>query len=236
MAKSSNIKISYKDLIRACQFYAQKEERDCVYPEALNGTQTKFGDPKSMTKAISSLLSIWHLVFYRFGNFSQEKLEECITDNLPALKNYQYLNLREFNLTESESDNIRLLFDSFLDATAGKNSKFTRRSPTAVSKTLNLIAPCLFPLWDEAISLAYDCWWVYSDFGANDYINFMQISKSQIFEILDEYMRVNSIADLKTAEQRLISECLAISGNRYSKSLLKIIDEYNYAKYTKNWL
>lgn len=232
----TKLKISYKDLIRACQFYAQKENRDYIYPKALNATQANFGDPKKMANAISELLKIWHLTFYRFGMFSEEKLEECITTNLTALYNYRFLNIRNFDLNESNSDDISRLFHSFLDALAGENSKFTRKSPTAVSKALNLIAPALFPLWDEAISQAYDCWWVYSDFGTIKYLDFSNILKSQVSGILNEYMNINSITNIESAEKRLISECQEISGNRYEKSLLKIIDEYNYAKYTKNWI
>jgi hypothetical protein len=131
---------------------------------------------------------------------------------------------------------IEELFTAFLDSTAGKNAKFTRKSPTAVSKALNLLAPKCFPLWDEAISQEYDCWWVYSDFGLPEYIKFMKLAKMECADIVTEYSQTYLIDNLDLAEQKLIQECLSISGTSYDRSLLKIIDEYNYAKYTKNWL
>jgi len=227
--------ISYQDLLKACQFYAQKEQRDYVYPGSITTLQNNFENSSIMAKAISDLLMIWHLNFYRFGMFSQNLLEQCIATKLPLIHEFRLLNIRKLSFADSEVGKIEDLFTGFLDSTAGKNAKFTRRSPTAVSKALNLLAPKCFPLWDEAISQAYDCWWVYSDFGLLEYIKFMKLTKLQCINIVTEYSKAYAINDLDLAEQRLLQECISISGTNYDRSLLKIIDEYNYATYTKQW-
>lgn len=228
--------ISYQDLLKACQFYAKKEQRDYVYPASMTKLKNNFGNSKIMAEAISDLLIIWHLNFYRFGMFSIDILEKCIASKLPLIQEFRLLNIHQLSLADPEVEKIGELFTSFLDSTSGKNVKFTRKSPTAVSKALNLLAPKCFPLWDEAISQEYDCWWVYSDFGLVEYIKFMKLTKSQCVDIVTEYSKVHAISDFDVAEQRLIQECISISGTNYDRSLLKIIDEYNYAKYTKQWL
>jgi len=233
---TETIKISYRDLIKACQYYAQNERRDYVYPNALKKIQSNFGDSKLMADGIADLLDVWHLNFYRFGGFSQDLIEQYINTKLTLMQKYNTVNIRHLTFSDLEIAEVKELFSAFLDATAGVNAKFTRKSPTAVSKTLNLLAPRCFPLWDEAISQAYDCWWVYSDFGVNKYIKFMELSKSQCLSIVNEYSIDYKINDPDLAETKLIQDCNSINQRNYDRSLLKILDEYNYAKYTKNWL
>jgi len=228
--------ISYIDLFKACQFYSQKEERDYVYPAAITKIKNNFGNATIMADAVSDLLKVWHLSFYRFGMFSPILIEQCIRQKLDLIQKYALLNIRQLTFSDSEIAEIKILFSGFLDATAGTNAKFTRKSPTAVSKALNLLSSRCFPLWDEAISQAYDCWWVYSDFGFNEYIKFMALSKTQCIDIVTEFAKTNSISDIDIAEKKLIGECVSLSGTNYDRSLLKTIDEYNYAKYTKQWL
>jgi len=64
----------------------------------------------------------------------------------------------------------------------------------------------------------------------------MELSKMQCIDIVTEFAKTNLISDIDLAENKLIRECVSLSGTNYDRSLLKIIDEYNYTKYTKNWL
>ena len=101
---------------------------------------------------------------------------------------------------------IEKLFNSLVEALKIKNGS----SPVAVSKALHLLAPSFFPLWDDAISKAYGCLWSKSKFACNKYLEFCR--KMQYL--------VNQVKNYKLPKNR---------------SVLKLIDEYNYAKYTKNW-
>jgi len=84
-----------------------------------------------------------------------------------------------------------------------------RRSPVSVTKTLHLLAPNFFPLWDDKIARAYGCY--YNKNPAEKYISFCKITKS--------------IAD-KVKDYIVWSD----------KTLTKLIDEYNYSKYTQRWI
>lgn len=79
----------------------------------------------------------------------------------------------------------------------------------AVAKALHLLAPNFFPLWDETIARAYGCY--YNENPAEKYVLFCKITKT--------------IAD-KVRNYILRSD----------KTLTKLIDEYNYSKYTQGWI
>ncbi|MHA1381330.1 MAG: hypothetical protein ACTSRG_23425 [Candidatus Helarchaeota archaeon] len=86
-----------------------------------------------------------------------------------------------------------------------------RKSAVAVAKALHLLAPNFFPLWDREISNTYEC--NYSDQPAEKYIQFMKLMKKFA-------EKVKNLVNLSYYQK---------------KTLLKLIDEYNYSKYTKMW-
>ena len=92
-----------------------------------------------------------------------------------------------------------------------KEYNLIMKSPVAVAKALHLLAPNFFPLWDDQIAKAYRCY--YDNEPAKEYIKFMKIIK-EMSEKVKEY----------------------VDPSKCSKTLLKLIDEYNYSKYTKNWI
>jgi hypothetical protein len=99
------------------------------------------------------------------------------------------------------------LFNALLEAlsiSSGKSSG--RKSPVSVAKALHLLAPGYFPLWDDKIARAYNCY--YNTLPAEKYYEFCQKMK----RLCEKYKFPQN------------------------ESPLKIIDEYNYAKYTKHWI
>lgn len=82
--------------------------------------------------------------------------------------------------------------------------------PTGASKALHLLAPRFFPLWDGAIAKAYGCAFKPRGRNAAGYRRFMEIAHSQCSHLQ------TSLPD--------------------NANLLKLLDEYNYCKYTKRWL
>lgn len=90
-----------------------------------------------------------------------------------------------------------------------KEMKIIKRSPVSVAKALHLLAPHFFPIWDDKISRAYGCY--YSENPAEQYILFCR--------------------KMKTMEEK-IEDYVTSS----EKSVLKLIDEYNYSKHTKKWI
>src|SRR5262249_11723359 len=82
--------------------------------------------------------------------------------------------------------------------------------PVGAAKTLHLLAPRLFPLWDRAIAEAYDLPLGKAGSNGERYWRFLLISQRQCRELKLEDPRCSSV--------------------------LKSIDEYNYCKHTKGWL
>jgi hypothetical protein len=129
-----------------------------------------------------------------------------------------------------ENDEIRsaLEFIRKRDSASGKNSievrisklgnpqvealeslRLIRRSPVAVSKALHLLAPGFFPLWDGKIARAYKC-----SFEKNP---------------AEKYF-------LFCTKIKLVAEKVIDFDKGRNRSLVKLIDEYNYSKFTKNWM
>jgi hypothetical protein len=82
--------------------------------------------------------------------------------------------------------------------------------PVGAAKALHLLAPTVFPLWDRAIADAYRLALGRAGSNGERYWRFVLISRRQYL-------------GLKREDPDL-------------KSPLKSIDEYNYCKYTKEWI
>ncbi|MBT0160900.1 hypothetical protein G4O51_13050 [Candidatus Bathyarchaeota archaeon A05DMB-2] len=107
------------------------------------------------------------------------------------------------------------------------------KAPVAVSKALHLLAPKFFPLWDNDISKAYGCYWYYSEASADKYLEFMGKMRTLAENVLQSFMNMEG-GSRETAMKTICERC---SRNvPFTKSLLKIIDEYNYSRYSKNWV
>jgi len=85
----------------------------------------------------------------------------------------------------------------------------------AVAKALHLLAPDFFPLWDTDIAITYGSWWAFSDFGALEYVPFCWKMKRLVEHLAD---------------------CNCVRDAVPKRSPLKLIDEYNYSKFTKRWV
>lgn len=169
-----------------------------------------WGNYENMADALGVLLLTWNAAFYRYGSSSLdfEKLEKCIQKNFSIISSFRDRDIS--TLSDSDEKKIRDLFNEFNEAlmiNLGKNKE--RKSPVSVAKALHLLAPKFFPLQDKKISAVYDTY--YSNKPDEKYIEFCEITKFMA-EKMKNY-KVNP-----------------------NKSLIKQIDEYNYAKYTKNWI
>lgn len=152
----------------------------------------------SVAEALDVLLQTWNVSFYRFrGGFNEEdlaKIKALVSDHHAMIEEYGQRSITSLAL--GEEDALRMLFSRFEDVLG----------PVGAAKSLHLLAPLFFPLWDRAIAKAYH---VNLDRGTPDgYISFMRISKEQC-------------------------RVLAEQGAPWP-DLLKALDEYNYCTYVLN--
>jgi len=198
----------FDELSRGVKEYVKNERRNPMYKIAINLVSGSWPNSANVTDGLGVLLLTWNQAFYRYGSFDFNKLEQCIVTNTKKIESFRNRDI--FSLEDSDEKDIIDLFDQFLDALkidGGKNNG--SKSPVSVSKALHLLAPNFFPLWDKEISKAYDCY--YAKNPDMQYIKFCYIMKE--------------IA-IKMKTYRLEQE----------KPVLKVIDEYNYSKFTKNWI
>ena len=195
---------------RRIELYERNEKRGPDYFRALNYISQTWGNPNEMAEGIKLLLHSWHWNFYRFGDFDFNKLRNCIETNLQIIARFKDRDI--YTLLNSEEPEIKELFNQFLDALQGGK----RKSPVAVAKALHLLAPGFFPLWDNDIALEYGYVWNIPGiqapaelFAASDYVSFCWKMK-EIAEGVKDFVP-----------------------NADDRSLLKRIDEYNFARFSR---
>jgi hypothetical protein len=185
------------------------EPRDAMYKTATFLVDHFWGQAAEMADSLGVLLLTWNQAHYRYGSFDFSELEACIRKNPAPLEAYRAKTILQY--TPDDDLIIKGLFLDFLAALAIVEGKSKgKQSPVAVAKALHLLAPGFFPLWDKKIASEYGCY--YSSGAAEKYLQFIEISQS--------------IA-------RVLQSDVAVATG---KTLLKMIDEYNYSKYTKGWV
>ncbi len=204
------MKIPNRDeFLQGCNEFEKHDKRDSMYKVATFLILHFWGKPPEMADGLGVLLLTWNQAFYRYGSFSFDKIERCITSVLPKITSYK--NREIFNLSDADRNDIIGIFKVFLESLqidAGKMQG--KKSPVAVAKALHLLAPNFFPLWDNKIARAYGCY--YNKNPAEKYFSFCLITKTVAYVVRD-YINRNS-----------------------DKTVIKLIDEYNYSKYTKGWI
>jgi hypothetical protein len=196
-------------LVSGSKAFELHEPRDAMYKTATFLVGHFWGRPAEMADGLGVLLLTWNQAHYRYGSFDFNKLETCIRKNFTTLEGYRSKTILQYALEDDPI--IKRLFDELLAALAIAEGKSKgKQSPVAVAKALHLLAPGFFPLWDKKIATEYNC--CYSAPAAEKYVAFMKISQSVAHSI-------RSGVALPTG-----------------KTLLKLMDEYNYSKHTKGWV
>jgi hypothetical protein len=168
-----------------------------------------WGRPRDIADGMGVLLLTWNQAFYRYGSFDFALLEEALRANMALIEGLR--PRRILSLVEADEPKIKRLFLAFLDALRIKEGKKKDcKSPVAVAKALHLLAPNFLPLWDDKIARANDCYYhVHPD---QKYVAFAY--------------KMQSLA--RRLQEHVPPDC--------GRTFLKLIDEYNYAKYTKGWI
>jgi len=196
-------------VLRGSEAFERKEPRDAMYKVATFLVDHFWGYAAKMADSLGVLLLTWNQAHYRYGPFDFASLENCIAKNMAVLERYRARTILTYT-ADDKPDVVALFRDFILALEIAEGTSCGRKSPVAVAKALHLLTPGFFPIWDKKIASIYSCDYSYNP--EECYIEFINIS----------LMIARSL-------QILI---LPTPG----KTLLKIIDEYNYAKFTKGWI
>jgi hypothetical protein len=225
--------LKYNQLVSGSKAFVENERRDAMYKVSTYLINQFWGKPEDITDALGVLLLTWNQALYRYGSFSSDSLENCLTKNMKEIEGYRQRDI--FSYSASDNVSIVKLFNELLEAL--KTEDKGRKSPVAVAKALHLLAPNFFPLWDVKIAEeGYNCLWGASFEGSDMYLILIQKTQQQIDEIIQSYTGLSGL-DLNEKKDTLKEICANCSSNLpFKKSIIKIIDEYNYAKFTKKWI
>lgn len=205
----TRIMIAPSEFQKGVKAFQESEPRDAMYKTATFLVNHFWGKPKNMADGMGTLLLTWNQAFYRYGSFDFGCLENVIENNICDIEKLRNRDIQ--SLDTADEPVIKELFCDFLVAIRIKEGrKKDCKSPVAVAKALHLLAPNFFPLWDDKIARAYGCY--YKNDPEQKYLDFAFKMKT-----------------LSLQFQNHIPACT-------NKTFLKLIDEYNYAKYTKKWV
>ncbi|MFL6674755.1 MAG: hypothetical protein ACJ8LG_15860 [Massilia sp.] len=182
--------------------------REVVYKTATFLVSHYWGNQREVADGLGILLLTWNQAFYRYGAFSFEALESCIRRNNQKLDEFRTRTIADFD--DRDAPRVKKIFKEFLDCLAIENgAKAGVSSPVAAAKALHVLAPHFFPLWDNKIARAYNCY--YAQNPADKYLKFLRVTKEMAASLL-------------------------LQPKQNGRSALKIVDEYNFARFTRNWV
>ena len=197
-----------EEFCRGLEAYERNERRGCVYFEALNQVSQFWGNPDGMAQGISALIRSWNR-FY--ANFDFDRLVNCIDIILPLINEFRDRDID--SLSNGDSEKIKQIFNQFLNAL--KRRSDGQGSAVSVAKAFGLLAPNFLPIWDSTIAWRYGCLYYIVEAAPPKYVTFCWKMKG-ISEKVKDY------------------EC--VRNPNPNRSLLKMIDEYNYSKFTGEWI
>jgi len=231
-------------VIRVEKFEREFWFGDCVYFAALDRLQPVQADLKKLTK--DEMTHVVKMFLVQWGSMTRivnqkhidwGKLAENLRENAGSLEHLSDKELLHCNFNDLEvRDSINGLYES-LDQkwshtqviNSGKNAGQKRKvksgiGPTSISKTLHLLNPRLFIMWDENVrnDLEFKS-------GASEYLRFLTYSKDLLISCLSEGI------DTSRDDKEVVQDIVAYSKSRLNdeiltmykqKTVAKLIDEY----------
>jgi len=188
--------------------YEKHIPKDQIYKLATHIVDEFWGKYDEMSIGLGILLMTWNKSLYIEGKVDFDNLENCIERNFTLIENFRERNIS--SLDSKDDEEIKKLFMDFYQVlrtliTEGR----IKRSPAAVSRILNLLAPDFFPLWNKKIAEGYK--FNYENNPEENYLKFCYLNKELVAVLEGKF-------------------------DTSKKNILKRIDEYNYSKFTKRWI
>jgi hypothetical protein len=208
-------KLSWDVLDEAHTEFLKLEPRDAVYKISTRLIRESWNDDSEVSNALGVLLLTWNAAFCRYSILNYPSIEDVINRHRKELN-----ELRELDISELKEDMkvvVKSIYTDFLYALKSKgkggvkNRPKVSYSPVSTAKSLHLLCPRFFPLWDNRIAKGYGCHWENSKNSFEDYWKFMNINYEQVASIRNQSPEPESLKEI---------------------GILKLIDEYNYVHFT----
>jgi hypothetical protein len=183
--------------------FEQNEPRDLFYRAATELVDLAIQQATSLNlaEALAVLLQTWNRAFYQYHKFDAQHfsdIERVVNKHVQSLAVQRSRSIESF--CDQDEAAIGEIFANFEQVLG----------PVGAAKSLHLLAPRFFPLWDRSIAYAYDLALQQRGRNTKRYLDFMQITKDQ---------------------------SVALGGEKaIGRNPLKALDEYNYCRYTKGWI
>jgi hypothetical protein len=198
----SNHQITVIDIANARTAYETNEPRDLFYKVATELVSLSLANKTVLliSESIAVLLQTWNREYYRFRKFDAQHfadIDKLLSTQKIALAEARGKNIQ--HLTHAEETFAKQMFKAFE----------TVLGPVGAAKSLHLLAPDYFPIWDRTIAAAYVGILGKTGTNSNRYWQMMGYASQQ-------------------------AHSLVASG--YTGNPLKAIDEYNYCHFSKGWI
>ena len=221
----------YEDIRKGCKRYHQRyADYDHAYDKFFKEKcQPKWDNPDALTESEVEKLIEFLDEFSAWGPFmkgkpTQSTLLTSLRMTLQALNHLRYKTILDLALSDRivQSNHMSseqfsmyktiLCFDELAECGGGNNS-------TAASKILHVVNPSLFMMWDSKIRKCYK-------------VSGKGVGRQYVDIFITEIRRIANKAVEQVAEHENLSRDAAIESFtdhcKYSNSLAKIIDEYNF--------
>lgn len=207
----------YKKLIEAHKLFYRGEHRASNYDRYLEKKnwslwrvpEVPIGEIAELFKFIKS----WD----RFFQGDEKKFKEIYAKIFPAIEELRSLNIEDADLTDREiASKIKDVFNK-----VARCAIMDRYESTDASKILHTIIPDFFVMWDDKIK---DGLVQGRRMGATYAFYFLPIAQNEINETIETYMTEKGMSRIEAIKY--------IRNSCDGKTLAKLIDEYNYMKYT----
>jgi len=208
--------MNYKILLKVINEHYNKLESSDIWDRIYFDTINRWGKLENIKKEDAEMmlkfLNVWKC---RIDKKILPKLYQAL---LKTRGNFKLL--KDKNLENVSLEEIKRIISSIFN-----NLKLKRINATAISKIMHIINPNLFVMWDEEIRKGYG---FYNN--SVGYMNFLKKMQVEIQEILVTFCKEHKINGGQ-AEERIYRMC-----HNDKRTLLKLIDEYNYTIFTRKKL
>ena len=219
---------SFDEVRMGCASYHRNDPRgDVMYRISRRTIDEYWGNPEGVTDAVAILLLSWNQASYRYGAPDFRRFKLWMVKHWHLLSPLRRRDLAEFDAAR-DAGWVGELFSSAL---AALETTRGTRSPVGVVKAFHLLAPDFFPLWGDEIARRYGCKWGRSKEAAEKYLRFMNLTQGIMSRLVEGVARRRG-ARPQVALWFMLQNCPI--GARWN-CFLKMLDEYNYVRYTKSW-